>query len=109
MKKRHYHVVRTAVLAVMLVMAGVLGHGGPAAAADAAFDLNARHDLKELLTGQIGKRVSVRTDTGEALEGTVIKVGDHLLHISKLSGKDFYDAVVRIDKITSVTLRVRGN
>jgi len=29
------------------------------------------------------------------------------VHISKLSGKDFYDAIIRIDKIESFTFRAR--
>ncbi|TAN37871.1 MAG: hypothetical protein EPN25_14950 [Nitrospirae bacterium] len=78
-------------------------------AAEGPFELNAGYSIKEVLTAQVGKRVSVRTDAGETFEGTVTRVGDHLLHISKLSGKDFYDAVVRIDRINSVVLKVRGN
>ncbi len=78
-------------------------------AADSPFELNAGYGVKEVLSAQVGKRVSVRTDGGETLEGTVTKVGDHLLHISKLTGRDFFDAVVRIDRISSVTIRVKGN
>jgi hypothetical protein len=78
-------------------------------AEEVKFELNAQFGVKEILMSQTGKRVSVRTDSGEALEGTITKVGDQLLHISKLSGRDFYDAVVRIDKIISVVMKVRGN
>jgi hypothetical protein len=76
-------------------------------AQDAKFEMNAQFGMKEALLSQTGKRITVKTDSGETLEGTVIKVGDQLLHISKLAGKDFYDAVIRLDKITSVVLRVR--
>lgn len=72
-------------------------------------ELNESYGIKDVLNSYIGKRVSVRTDIGEALEGTVAKVGSHLVHITKLSGRDFYDAVVVIDKINSVVIRVRGN
>lgn len=64
--------------------------------------------IKEVLTAHIGKRVAVKTDAGEALEGSVSMVGDQLVRLERLSGKDFYDAIVRIDKITSVTIRVKG-
>lgn len=77
-------------------------------AAEGAFELNSGYGVKDFLSAQVGKRVSVRTDAGETLEGTVTKVGDHLLHLSKLTGKDFYDAIVRIDKISSMTIRVKG-
>lgn len=71
--------------------------------------VNASDGFKEALTANIGKRVSVRTDAGEALEGNVVSVGLHLVHIEKLTGKDFYDAVLKIDRISSVVIRVRGN
>jgi hypothetical protein len=38
----------------------------------------------------------------------VLKVGESVLHLAKLSGRDFYDAVVRIDRISAVILKVRG-
>jgi hypothetical protein len=56
----------------------------------------------------VGKRVAIRTGTGEPLEGMVTKVGSHLVNISRLSGKDFYDAMVVIDRIDAVILKVRG-
>jgi hypothetical protein len=65
--------------------------------------------VKDVLSENIGKRAIVRMDTGDNLEGTVNKVGDSLVHISKISGRDFYDAVVRIDKISAVIFKVRGN
>lgn len=70
--------------------------------------LKASDGIKEVLTAHIGKRIAVKTDSGEALEGSVSMVGDQLVRLERLSGKDFYDAIVRIDKITSVTIRVKG-
>ncbi len=78
-------------------------------AEESKFELNEAYGIKDVLSSYMGKRVSIRTDTGDVLEGTVTKVGSHLVHIAKLSGKEFYDAVVVIDKINSVVLRVRGN
>ncbi|MBI5848014.1 MAG: hypothetical protein HZB31_08715 [Nitrospirae bacterium] len=76
-------------------------------AEETKFELNPQFSVKEVLASQVGKRVAVKTDGGESLEGTVTKVGDQLVHIAKLSGKDFYDAVVRIDRISSLVLKVR--
>jgi len=64
--------------------------------------------IKDVLTENTGKRVIVRLENGENLEGTVSKVGDTVVHIAKLSGKDFYDAVIRIDRISAVIFKVRG-
>ncbi len=63
--------------------------------------------IRDVLIEQTGKRVILRLDSGEAMEGTVVKVGENVVHIAKLSGKDFYDAVVRIERISAVLLRVR--
>lgn len=64
--------------------------------------------VKDMLSENTGKRVIVRMDTGDNLEGTVSKAGDGLAHISKLSGRDFHDAAVRIDRISAVIFKARG-
>jgi hypothetical protein len=64
--------------------------------------------IKDILSEQTGKRVIVRLENGENLEGTVTRVGDSVVHIVRVSGKDFYDAVVRIDRISAVLFKVRG-
>jgi hypothetical protein len=65
--------------------------------------------IKDVLAENINKRVVLRMEAGENLEGTIAKVGDSVVHISKISGRDFYDAVVRVDKISAVLFKVRGN
>lgn len=76
-------------------------------AQETKFELNKGYGIKEILASYEGKRVAIRLDGGEELEGIVTSVGDHLVHISKLSKRDFYDAVVRIEKIDAVIMRVR--
>ena len=76
-------------------------------AEEARFDLNPGAGIKDILKDQTGKRVSIRLEAGEELEGTVTKVGDQLVHISRLSRRDFYDAVVRIDRISAVIIKAR--
>ena len=94
-------------LAALLVFSLCLMNISGSFAEDAKFEMNAQFGMKEVLLSQAGKRVTVMTDSGETLEGTATKVGDQLLYISKRTGKDFYDAVIRLDKITSVVLKVR--
>jgi hypothetical protein len=81
----------------------------PALAEEPKYELrSAGATIKDVLQESLGKRVIVRLDTGENLEGTVLKVGESVLHLAKLSGRDFYDAVVRIDRISAVIFKVRG-
>jgi hypothetical protein len=63
--------------------------------------------MKDMLTDNTGKRVALRLASGEDIEGTVTTVGNSLVHISRLAGKEFYDAVVSIDKIGAVRMKMR--
>ncbi len=65
--------------------------------------------IKEALIQFTGKRVSVILDSGTAYEGILIKVGDHLVHISKLTGKEYFDAVIRIEKISGLVVRAKSD
>jgi hypothetical protein len=94
-------VVATALAAMLL---GVMPDISPA---QEKFDLNPSFGIKDILAAHVGKRVAVRLGSGSEIEGTVAKVGDHFVHISKLTGKDFYDSIVRIDHIDAVTYRAR--
>ncbi len=70
-------------------------------------EINTAFSVKQTLSSFTGQRVLLKTAAGD-IEGTVVSVGDHIVHISKLSGKDFYDAVVVIDTIIAVVFRARG-
>lgn len=65
--------------------------------------------IKSILAQHAGKRVAVRTDDGETFDGTVAKVTEQLVYLEKLVGKEFFDAVVRLDRINSVTFRVKNS
>lgn len=76
--------------------------------AEKAFELESvGTTVKDVLVRNTGKKVAVQMDSGEKLEGMVAKVGDSVVHISRLTGREFYDAVVRIDRINAVILRTR--
>ena len=62
--------------------------------------------IRSMLTESVGKRVSVRLDSREELEGTVTTVGDQLVLISKLAGRDYFDAFVSIERISAVIVSV---
>jgi len=96
------------IIAILLLMLGSMGvFASAASAGEAKFELKSSAVIKDILAEYTGKRVTIRLNSNEELEGTVTKVGDSLVHLSKLSGKDFYDAVVLIDRISAVIMRVR--
>jgi hypothetical protein len=47
-------------------------------------------------------------NSGGEIQGVVTKVGDNIVHISKISTMGYYDAVVRIDGIAAVLMKVRA-
>jgi hypothetical protein len=97
-------------VAAALVMCSLVVHAPNIFADEQKYELkSAAVTIKDVLAENVGKRVIVRMDTGDNLEGTVSRVGDSVVHISKISGKDFYDAVVRMDRISAVLFKVRGN
>ncbi len=99
--------VKRIVPAVML-MVGLMVISAPIASAEEIkYDLKPGATMKALLTDSLGKRVVLRLESSEELEGTVTMVGDNLVHISKLSKRDFFDAFVSIDRISAVIMRVR--
>ena len=56
-----------------------------------------------------GKPVRLRlAGSNEEVIGKLQKVGKELVHLSDLSGREFFDAVVRIDQVSAVAVQVRG-
>lgn len=55
----------------------------------------------------MGKDVIVHLRSGKTLQGYVKSIGDHLLHLEKLAGRDFYDALVRIEDISAIEAKFR--
>ena len=64
--------------------------------------------MKTVLQGQMGQRVSVVLTTGPGeIAGVVTMVGDKVVHLSGLTGREYFDAVVALDQIAAVVIRVR--
>jgi hypothetical protein len=55
----------------------------------------------------VGKKVYLRVDSGAVMGGIVKEVGDHFVHLEKLDGKEYFDALIRIDAIRAMDARFR--
>jgi hypothetical protein len=64
--------------------------------------------IPEVLQGLTGKIVELRLKSGEKIGGTVTAVGSSTVHISQLTGAEFYDAVVVVDSIAAVVVRTKA-
>jgi hypothetical protein len=71
----------------------------------AMFDVS--FPLKESLKSFQGKDVQLILRSGQTIQGYVKAVGDHFVHLEKLAGKDFYDALIRMEDISAVEARFR--
>ncbi|BBO76046.1 hypothetical protein DSCW_34630 [Desulfosarcina widdelii] len=55
----------------------------------------------------MGKNVFIHLKSGKTLQGNVKAVGNNLVHLEKLTGKDFYDALINIEEINAIEAKFR--
>ena len=55
----------------------------------------------------VGKKVYITLDSGVVMSGVVKEVGDHLVHLERLDGKEYFDALIRVESINAVDARFR--
>lgn len=71
---------------------------------------NAKGTMKDLLTSLLKakKTVYVILNSGKEYVGIILKVEQNLVVFQTQGKKNFYDAVIRIENITAVEVKVRG-
>ncbi len=110
MKKRAM-IVSAAVLAVFLftaifIISTATVQAGPATPVPGAkFEVS--FSMKENLKAYIGKDILIHLRSGKTFQGHVKAVGDQAVHLEKLAGRDFYDALIRIDDISAIEAKFR--
>lgn len=70
---------------------------------------NVNSSLADNLKSLVGKKVSVTIVSGKTLSGFVKEVGIHLIHLEKLEGKDYFDALIRIENISAIEAMFRSH
>ena len=71
-----------------------------------SYDVNS--SLADNLKSLMGKKVYVSLDSGKSFAGFVKEVGNHLIHLEKLDGKDYFDALIQIENINAIDTMFRG-
>ena len=69
---------------------------------------NASAPLADNLKALTGKDVYINLRSGKTYQGIVKSVGDHLIHLEKIAGKEFFDALIRTDDISAIEVKFRG-
>ena len=64
--------------------------------------------VESVLAAQKGKRASLRLRSGQEITGTIAQVTGKLVQVSAVAGREFFDAVVRVDQVSAVSVQVRG-
>ena len=104
--------VKRLVLATAVITAAVCGiifvSAGYVCADDTAITYNLNSSLENNLRLLAGKKISVFLSSGSTMSGTLKDVKNGLLHLEKLSGKSFYDALIRTKEIIAFEAQVRG-
>jgi hypothetical protein len=75
--------------------------------AQGKIDLQPNDTVHAILEKNVGGMVELRMKSGEKLGGKIEKVGAKLVHLSQLTGAEFYDAAVDLDAISAVVVRAR--
>ncbi len=68
---------------------------------------NVNSSLVDNLRALVGRKIYVTLDSGKTLAGFLNEVGDHLIHLEKLDGREFFDALIRIEDISAIETRFR--
>ena len=64
--------------------------------------------LMDNLKMSMGQVVYVRLSSGEEIGGVVKEVGASAVHLSELRGREFFDALIPIDRIVAIIKRAKG-
>jgi len=61
-----------------------------------------------LLQGSAGKSVELHLRSGEKMGGKIAQVTDNIVHLSNLTGAEYFDAFVDVKDISAIVVRVAG-
>ncbi len=86
---------------VILGLSSLNAVGGP-------IDLKPDDSIVSILRAQAGQVVELRLGSGEKLGGKIEKIGENLVHLSQLTGQEFFEAVVDLNAISAVIVRAKA-
>ena len=70
--------------------------------------LQANASVAGILQGNTGKSVELHLRSGEKMGGKVAQVTDSVVHLSNLTGAEYFDAFVDMKDVSAVVVRVGG-
>jgi hypothetical protein len=90
-----------------LLLALFFGFATSALFSQGKIDLQTSDTVLGILLKNMGQVVELRMKSGEKIAGKIEKVGDKLVHLSGLTGAEFYDAAVDTADVSAVVVRTK--
>jgi LPS binding domain of CAP18 (C terminal) len=75
--------------------------------AQGKIDLQTSDTIISILQKNVGQVVELWMKSGEKIGGKLEKVGDKLVHLSQLTGAEFFDAAVDTADVAAVVVRTK--
>ena len=76
--------------------------------AQSKIELQPDDTMRSVLEKHVGQPVDLRLKSGEKLGGKLEKVTERLVHLSQLSGAEYFDGVVDLNDIAAVAVRTKA-
>ncbi len=73
--------------------------------ADPGLGFQAGDTVKSALERQVGQRVELHLKSGEKASGKLEKVGEKAVHLSALTGQEYFEALVLIEDVSAIVVR----
>lgn len=70
--------------------------------------LQSNASVAGIIQGSTGKSVELHLRSGEKMGGKVAQVNDSVVHLSNLTGAEYFDAFVDMKDVSAVVVRVGG-
>jgi hypothetical protein len=64
--------------------------------------------ILSILQGNTGKTVELRLTSGEKIGGKVSQVTDNIVHLSSLTGAEYFDAFIDVKDVSAILVRTGG-
>jgi hypothetical protein len=64
--------------------------------------------IPSILQGSAGKTVELHLNSGEKIGGKVQQVTDNVVHLSNLTGAEYFDGFINTKDISAVVIRTAG-
>jgi hypothetical protein len=70
-------------------------------------EISGADDIRATLDKIENKPVTVILNSDKELTGRVYNVTDKLVHLTDLQGKEFFDAIIKIDSIQAIVIKAK--